>query len=77
MRQASKKQNDGCLVRAPPLLTFEEIVTMPACSATVVNALFFGPMPFKHNDYFDPAHWWHKLFCYTGIRFFSTSFRQP
>jgi NADPH:quinone reductase-like Zn-dependent oxidoreductase len=38
---------DQFLVKAPSHLSFEELAALPAAAGTAVNALFYGPAPFK------------------------------
>ncbi|KAF2496982.1 NAD(P)-binding protein [Lophium mytilinum] len=38
---------DSHLISAPSHLTFAELAALPACGATVANALFHGPQPLK------------------------------
>ncbi|KAJ9606674.1 hypothetical protein H2200_008682 [Cladophialophora chaetospira] len=39
--------DDDRLVRAPSHLSFAELAALPAAAGTAVNALFYGPQPFK------------------------------
>jgi NADPH:quinone reductase-like Zn-dependent oxidoreductase len=40
-------QDDERMVRAPDHLSFEELASLPAAAGTAVNALFYGPLPFR------------------------------
>ncbi|KAH0845718.1 Zinc-type alcohol dehydrogenase-like protein [Fonsecaea pedrosoi] len=40
-------KDDNRLIRAPAHLTFAEMAALPAAAGTAVNALFYGPEPFR------------------------------